>query len=148
MISSLSHSIIFLYFFALITEEGFLISAILWNSAFKWLYLSFSPLLFASLLFTAIFKVYSESHFPFFLLPFLLCSTKVASRFLNIQKHLNLPNLDCLHWNRFKRLDLIECLKNYGRRIVTLETGIKTILKKKKWKKPKWLSEEASKIVV
>ena len=32
-ISSLSHSVVFLYFFALITEEGFLISlAILWNS--------------------------------------------------------------------------------------------------------------------
>ena len=30
---------------------------ILWNSAFKWVYLSFSPLLFASLLFTAICKV-------------------------------------------------------------------------------------------
>ena len=30
--------------------------AILWNSAFKWEYLSFSPLLFASLLFTAISK--------------------------------------------------------------------------------------------
>ena len=28
--------------------------AILWNSAFRWVYLSFSPLLFASLLFTAI----------------------------------------------------------------------------------------------
>ena len=32
-ISSLSHSIVFLYFFALVTEEGFL--AILWNSAFN-----------------------------------------------------------------------------------------------------------------
>ena len=30
--------------------------AILWNSEFKWVYLSFSPLLFASLLFTAIFS--------------------------------------------------------------------------------------------
>ena len=30
--------------------------AILWNSAFKWVYLSFSPLLFASLLFTAILR--------------------------------------------------------------------------------------------
>ena len=30
--------------------------AILWNSAFKWVYLSFSPLPFASLLFTAICK--------------------------------------------------------------------------------------------
>ena len=42
-ISSLSHSIIFLYIFALITEEAFLsLLAILWNSAFKWAYLSFS----------------------------------------------------------------------------------------------------------
>ena len=38
--------------------------AILWNSAFKWVYLSFSPLLFASL-FTAICKVSSDSHFAF-----------------------------------------------------------------------------------
>ena len=36
-ISSLSHSIAFLYFFALITEEVFsYLLAILWNSAFKW----------------------------------------------------------------------------------------------------------------
>ena len=40
-ISSLSHSIVFLSFFALITEEGFLISP--YYSAFKWVYLSFSP---------------------------------------------------------------------------------------------------------
>ena len=38
---------------------------ILWNSAFKWEYLSFSPLLFASLLFTAICKASSDSHFAF-----------------------------------------------------------------------------------
>ena len=37
-ISSLFHSVVFLYFFALITEEGFLISpAILWNSASEYL---------------------------------------------------------------------------------------------------------------
>ena len=36
--------------------------AILWNSAFRWLYLSFSPLLFTSLLFTAICKASSDSH--------------------------------------------------------------------------------------
>ena len=36
--------------------------AILWNSVFKWVYLSFSPLPFASLLFTAICKVSSDSH--------------------------------------------------------------------------------------
>ena len=36
--------------------------------------------------------------------------------------------------NRFKGLDLIECLKKYGQRFVTLykEAVIKTILKKKK----------------
>ena len=39
--------------------------AILWNSAFKWVYLSFSPLPFASLLFTAICKASSDNHFAF-----------------------------------------------------------------------------------
>ena len=39
--------------------------AIRWNFAFKWVYLSFSPLLLASLLFTAICKASSDSHFAF-----------------------------------------------------------------------------------
>ena len=44
-ISSLSHCTIFLYLFALVAEEYFLsLLAILWNSAFKRVYLSFSPL--------------------------------------------------------------------------------------------------------
>ena len=65
-ISSLSHSIIFLYFFALIAEEGFLISPwFFWNSAFKWVYLSLSSLPLASLLFSAIFKASSDNHFAF-----------------------------------------------------------------------------------
>ena len=38
--------------------------AILWNSAFKWVYLSFSPLPFPSLLFSALFKVSSDNHLP------------------------------------------------------------------------------------
>ena len=42
-----------------------LLSAILWNSAFRCLYLSFSPLLFASLLFTPICKASTDSHFAF-----------------------------------------------------------------------------------
>ena len=42
--------------------------AILWHLAFRCLYLSFSPLLFTSLLFTAICKASSDSHFAF--LPF------------------------------------------------------------------------------
>ena len=46
--------------------------------------------------------------------------------------------------NRFKELDLIECLKNYGWRFVTLyRRWIKTISKKKKCKKAKWLTVEA-----
>ena len=65
-ISSLSHSIVFLYVFALIAEKAFLsLLAVLWNSAYKWVYLSFSPLLFASLLFTAICKASSDSHLSF-----------------------------------------------------------------------------------
>ena len=44
---------------------------ILWNSAFKWVYFSFSPLLFASLLFTVICKASSDRHFSFFAFPFL-----------------------------------------------------------------------------
>jgi len=37
--------------------------AILWNSVFRWIYLSFSPLPFASLLFSAICKAYSHNLF-------------------------------------------------------------------------------------
>ena len=50
--------------------------------------------------------------------------------------------------NRFKGLDLIECLKNYGWRFTALqrEAVIKTIPKKKKCKKAKWLSEEGLQI--
>ena len=46
--------------------------------------------------------------------------------------------------NRFKGLDLIECLKNYGQRFVTLyrRQGSRPS-PKKKGKKATWLSEEA-----
>ena len=37
----------------------------LWNSAFRWLYLSFSSLPFASLFFSAICKASSDSHSAF-----------------------------------------------------------------------------------
>ena len=49
--------------------------------------------------------------------------------------------------NRFKGLDLIECLMNYGRRFVQ-ETGSKIISMEKKCKKAKWLSGEALQIAV
>ena len=71
-ISRLSDFIVFLYFFSLIMRKAFLsLLAILWNSAFKWVHLSFSPLLFASLLLTAICKASSDSHFAFFAFLFL-----------------------------------------------------------------------------
>ena len=54
--------------------------------------------------------------------------------------------------NRFKELDLIECLMNYGRRLITLhrrqESRPSPSKKKKKGKKEKWLPEEALQIAV
>ena len=50
--------------------------------------------------------------------------------------------------NRFKGLNLTECLKNYGQRFITLykEVVFKTIPKKKKCKKAKLVVEEALQI--
>ena len=45
--------------------------AILWNSVFRWVYLSFSPLILATLLFSAICKASSDNHFAFLLFFFL-----------------------------------------------------------------------------
>ena len=53
--------------------------------------------------------------------------------------------------NRFKRLDLIDRVPDELRTEVhdiVQETGIKTICKKKKCKKAKWLSDEALQIAV
>ena len=67
-ISSLSHSIVLLYFFVLITEEGFLISPCYsLELCMQMVYFCFSPLPFASLLFLAICKASSDNHFEFLL---------------------------------------------------------------------------------
>ena len=84
-ISSLSHSIVFLYFFALITEEGFLISPCYsLELCIQWVYLSFSPLPFTSLLFSAICKASSDNHFVlldfFFLGMVLIPASCIVSR--------------------------------------------------------------------
>ena len=51
--------------------------------------------------------------------------------------------------NRFKGLDLIECLMNYGMKFMTLyRKQIKTIPMEKKCKKANWLSGEALQIAV
>ena len=63
----------FLSFCALIAEEGFLISPCYsLELCIQMAYLSFSPLLFASLLFTAICKVASDSNFVFLCFFFLV----------------------------------------------------------------------------
>ena len=64
-ISSLSDSIVFLYFFALITEEGFLISSCYLELCIQMDISFLSPLPFTSLLFSAICKASSDSHFAF-----------------------------------------------------------------------------------
>ena len=66
VVSSLYHSIVFLYFFVLIAEEAFLpLLVILCNSAFRWVYLPFSPLPLASLLFSAMCKASLDNYFAF-----------------------------------------------------------------------------------
>ena len=64
-ISSLSHSIVFLYLHWWLRKAFLFLLAILWNSAFKWVYRSFSPLPFISHLFTAVCKASSDNHFAF-----------------------------------------------------------------------------------
>ena len=62
-ISSLSHSIVFLCFFALITEDGFLISP--GYSLELCIQITFATLPFTSLLFSAICKASLDNHFAF-----------------------------------------------------------------------------------
>ena len=63
-ISSLAHSIVFLYLFALITEEGFLISPCYsLELCIKMGISFFFSFALASLLYTAICKASSDSHF-------------------------------------------------------------------------------------
>ena len=51
--------------FSKVHLRSFLILASLWNSAFSWVYLSFSPLPFTSLFFLAVYKASSDNHFAF-----------------------------------------------------------------------------------
>ena len=65
-ISSLSHSTVCSISLHCSLKKAFLsLIAVLWNSAFKGVYLCFSPLPFASLLFSAICKASSNNHFAF-----------------------------------------------------------------------------------
>ena len=71
-ISSLSHSVVFLYFSELITEEGFLISSCYSLELCIQMGISFLfSLVFASLLFSAVCKASSDNRFAFFAFLFL-----------------------------------------------------------------------------
>ena len=107
-ISSFSPSIIFLNFFALIAEEGFLIS-----SCYSF---EFCIQLLISFLFSFAF------HFSSFIAKFRLKLKKVGKTARPFRYDLNQIPYDYTMEvrNRFRGLDLIECLMNYGMRFVTL----------------------------
>ena len=147
-ISRLSHSIVFPISLHWSLRNAFLsLLAILWNYAFKWVYLAFSTLLFTSLLFIAICKASSDSHFDFLHFFFLKKVEKTARPF---RYDLNQISYDYTVEvrSRFKGLDLIDRVPDelwMHVRDTVQETGIKTIPKKKKCKKANWLSEQANK---
>ena len=117
--------------------------AILWNSAFRCFYLSFSPLLFTSLLFTAICKASSDSHFAFlhfFSMGMVLIpvSCTMSQTFVHSSSR---PSCACL-------IDRVPDELWMEVHDIVQETGIKTIPMEKKRKKQKWLSEKALQIAV
>ena len=98
-ISSFSHSIVSLYLFALlILRRPSYLSLVLWNSAFSWVYLSLSPLLFTSLLSSAICKASSDNHFAllhffFFGMVLVTASCKMLWTSVHIFSGTRLPGL-------------------------------------------------------
>ena len=94
--------------------------AILWNSAFKWLYLSFSPLLF-TFLFPAICKASSDSHFdflPFFFLGIVLINTLFLQHKRSLYTWTS-PNGQ--HWNQ---IDYILCSQSWRSSIQSAKTRL------------------------
>ena len=77
-ISSLSYSIFSISLHCLLRKAFLSLLAIFWNSAFRWVYLSLSPLPSTSVLFSAICKAFSDKHFTvlhFFYLGMVLVTT-------------------------------------------------------------------------
>ena len=110
--------------------------AILWNSAFRWEYLSFSPLLLISLDYILCSQRWRSSiqsaktrlgadcgsDHELLIPKFRLKLKKVGKTTRPFRYDLNQIPCDFTVEvrNRFKGLDLIESLRNYGRRFVTL----------------------------
>ena len=116
-ISSLSHSIVFLYLFALITEEDFISPCYSWNSAFKWVYLSFSPLPFTSLLFTAICKAFSDNHFAslhFFFLGMVLITAFCSMLWTSVIVLQALCLSDLIPWIYSRGIESVLSIQEHG----------------------------------
>ena len=70
--------------------------SILWNSAFKWVYLSFSPLPLAFFLFSAVCKASSDNHFTFLHFFFLgMVLIRVSCTISRTSTHSSSGNLVC-----------------------------------------------------
>ena len=69
--------------------------AILGNSAFKWVYLSFSPFPLASLLFSATCKASSDSHFAFLPFFFLGMESATCTHISSLCHHRALSTIPC-----------------------------------------------------
>ena len=92
------------------------------------------------------------SDHEFFIAKFRLKLKKVGKTTIPFRYDLNqIPyNYTVEVRNRFKRLDMIECLMNYGWRFVTLyrREGARPSPREKNAKKAKWMSGEALQIAV
>ena len=101
-ISSLSHSIVSSLSLHWSLEKLFKsLLAILWNSEFKWVYPSFSPLPLASILFSAICKASSDKHFAFFHFFFLgmvLITATCAMSWTSIHSSSGTLSIDLISW--------------------------------------------------
>ena len=117
----------------------------------KWVYLSFSPLSFVSLLFIAIYDSQSGSYHELLIAKLRLELKKVEKTSRPFRYDLNQIHYDYAVGvkNKFKGLDLIDRIpKELWTEVhdIVQEVVIKTIPKEKKFKKAKWLSEEALQI--
>ena len=116
-------------------KNAFLSLLAILYSAFRCLYLSFSPLLFTSLLFTAISKASSDSHFAFlhfFFLEMALIPVSYTMSWISIHSSSGIPSI------RSSPLNLIERMPDElwtEVHDIVQEKGIKTILMEKKYKK-------------
>jgi len=164
-ISSLSHSIVFLYFFVLITEEGFLISPCyscytredstyghyqMINTEIRLI------IFFAAKGGEALYSQQKQDqeltvHHELLIVKFRLKLKKVGKTTRPFRYDLNQIPYDYIVEvrNSFKGLDLIDRVPDeLWTEVCDHPQGIKTIPKKKKCRKAKWLSEEALQIAV